>query len=380
MRRGPVGAVARGSGIVVLAVWMAVAAVAQGDRVAALIASLSSEDPGARLVAARELGQLAVWEAAEPLVLLLADADEEVREAAIGALEQIDEGAVDAALEGMKSEVPGVRAGCADVLGRLVVADDRRIGEALLVAVGDPEPAVRFRALGALGEIGDPVAAEAMKQALEDEDVQVRVQAAASLTRIGDGSGLPVLLKAVNHSEPDMRILAVGGLARIAAPAAIQAIRDLTTDDDPTVRRVAYTSLISIGTPDTIEAGLAGLKDPSRNVRADVAHLLGTFRPPGVADALLETLQSDESGTVRVTAGMALAHIGDKRAEPILLERLGSDYRDLERAGAAHALGVLATREAIKPLTELIDDEDSRVRRAAKMALIAILEECPDCQ
>lgn len=352
---------------------------AQGDRVAELIADLASEEPDARLSAVRQLAGLAVWEAAEPLVAVLADAEPAVRDEAIGALEQLGEGAVEAALEGLNSEVPGIRAGCADVLGRVGSTDDQRIAPSLRSVIGDPAATVRLKAIEALGMIGDPLALDGLKQALADPDPHVSVQAAASLTRLGDGSGLPVLLKACTSEQAETRTLAIGGLARIATPPAVQAIRDLMTDDDATVRRVAYTSLMWIGSPETIEAGLAGLKDPSRTVRREVAHMLGVFRPAGVADALLETLQSDDSVSVRVTAGAALANIGDERALPILLERLGPEYRDLERSGAASALGILGSQEATKPLTELLDDEDSRVRRAARLALVAILEECPDC-
>jgi HEAT repeat protein len=58
---------------------------------------------------------------------------------------------------------------------------------------------------------------------------------------------------------------------------------------------------------------------------------------------------------------------------------LGKDHRDLERSGAAQALGLLAAQEAIKPLTDVLEDEDARVRRSARLALQMILEDCPDC-
>jgi HEAT repeat protein len=367
------------AGPLVCVLLMASVAGAQGDRVSGLIADLASEDPGVRLSAARDLASLAVWEAAEPLVSVLADPDEDVRDQAVSALEQIGEGAVDAVLEGLKSEVPGIRAGCADVLGRMTWSEDVRIGSGLLSVVDDPHPKVRFMAVEALGSMGDPLAADALRKALADPDPSVRVLAASALTRLGDGSGLPLLLKASTDADPEIRGISVGGLARIATPPALQALRDLTSDEDPTIRRFAFTSLLSIGTPETVRSGLEGLKDPSRNVRTEVAHTLGVFQPPGVADALLETLQSDESVMVRVTAGNALGSIGDQRAEPILLERLGPEYRDIERAGAADALGWLASQAAIKPLTELLEDEDARVRRAARLSLRLILEECPDC-
>lgn len=361
-------------------VWHSVpVAVGQGDKVADLIAELSSEDPGLRRAAARNLGMLAVWEAAEPLVAVLGDAEEEVRQEAIGALEQIGEGAVDAVLEGLKSEVPGIRAGCADVLSRLTWVDDERIGLGLLSVIEDPVAEVRLLAVEGIVRIDDPRARDALKEALDDSDLRVRIQAASSLALLGDGSGLPLLLKASTNSDPAMRGATIAGLALIANPPAVQALRDLTRDEVSDVRRAAYSALIAIGSPEAFETGLIGLQDPSRTVRAEVAHRLGFMRSPGAADALLEVFQSDPSPTVRVQAGLALASIGDQRAVPILLERLGPRYRDMERVGAADALATLGSREAIKPLTDLLEDEESRIRRAARLSLQLILEECPDC-
>jgi HEAT repeat protein len=51
----------------------------------------------------------------------------------------------------------------------------------------------------------------------------------------------------------------------------------------------------------------------------------------------------------------------------------------MERCGAANALGILGVKEAATPLTALLEDEAAGVRRAARLALLRILEDCPDC-
>lgn len=78
-----------------------------------------------------------------------------------------------------------------------------------------------------------------------------------------------------------------------------------------------------------------------------------------------------------VSVAVALAHLQDDRALPLLLEMLKS-RSETERAGAASALGILRAKEAAGPLGELLEDESPDVRRCARLALLQILEECPD--
>jgi HEAT repeat protein len=75
---------------------------------------------------------------------------------------------------------------------------------------------------------------------------------------------------------------------------------------------------------------------------------------------------------------MALANMGDLRAVPELMKLLGSE-REMERAGGASALGLLRIADAAPALTALLEDEAAKVRRSARLALLQILEECPDC-
>jgi len=354
---------------------------AQGDRVSRLIADLSSPDREVRLQAAHTLGTIAVWDATPPLIVALGDPEADVRDAAADALEQIGDVTVQLLVEGLKSDAPTVRAGCADVLGRFLGASDaeEEIAFGLLGVVKDPEADVRYYVAVGLGHLEKLEATEALKGLVRDPDLRVRTAAATSLAQLGDPSGVSVLLTAARQADPALRRAAIAGLAVVKSPPAIQALVDLTGDGDDDVRQCAYCALLMSGAANSATPGLAGLSDPEWRVRTEVARTLGFAPVPEASDRLLETLQNDSSALVRVAAAVSLGFRKEKRAVEPLLAMLGKDRRDLERSGAAQALGLLAAQEAIKPLTDLLEDEDARVRRSARLALQMILEDCPDC-
>ncbi|MBM3499838.1 MAG: HEAT repeat domain-containing protein [Armatimonadetes bacterium] len=350
----------------------------QPDRLAGHISDLSSTDAAVRRNAVRELGRLAIWEAVAPLMPLLADAEEAVRREARDALEQIGEDAVPALLEGLASEGAPTRAGCADVLSRLDYLEDDRFEAAILPLLKDPDREVRFEAAAALGRVGDLAALEPLKGALADADPAVQTEAASSLARLGDGAGYEVLLRGAVSPDARLRARVVEPLAWIGTPAALQTIVDLTGDVDRDVRGAAYQALLSSGAPDAVRAGLDGLNDPAWQVRSHLAHIAGVFQVTATADPLLQLLAGDASPTVRTSAAMALANLRDLRAVPDLLKLLDS-RSEMERAGGAAALGLLRVKDAAPKLTELLEDEAAEVRRSARLALLSILKECPDC-
>lgn len=153
----------------------------------------------------------------------------------------------------------------------------------------DPDGRVRFGALLALGELGDPAAAgavipflensdpylqlgaasalqalpgeasvEALRAVLGDGDLALRGMAAISLTHLGDDAGHAVLLDLVDlatyeairaedstkYADPNLvqnnRIRALQALARLGRPGDLALFRELADDEgDPAVREAA---------------------------------------------------------------------------------------------------------------------------------------------
>jgi len=127
-----------------------------------------------RTAAAKALGCLGRPEAAPELAKRLADADLTVRDAAITALGRLGAGICDDVLPLVKSDQPGVRAGAAEVLGRITAT--AAIPE-LTALQNDADPTVRQWAIFALGEMPQ-VELDAVVRGLQDNNPAVRIAAA----------------------------------------------------------------------------------------------------------------------------------------------------------------------------------------------------------
>lgn len=145
-----------------------------GDLASAVEALARGKDTQARMAAAKQLGGLRNPRALEPLVAALADANRDVRWAAVEALGELgDRGAIPALIEYVKKP------------------EAYRWGKRLVA--------------GALAAIGDARAVQPLVGLLDDEDPFVRRIAALALVRIGDPAGLPRVAQLVKEtSDPTL--------------------------------------------------------------------------------------------------------------------------------------------------------------------------------
>src|SRR5207302_2830294 len=100
---------------------------------------------------------------------------------------------------------------------------------ALVKALSDPDPFVRWAAARTLGKIS-PVAADravpALAGMLMDADLDLRVAAAAALERYGRAArtAVPDLIRALAATDVEMRVAVIHALGAIGRPEAQQAI------------------------------------------------------------------------------------------------------------------------------------------------------------
>ncbi len=121
-----------------------------------LAVQLKDKDPGMRLSAIDELGQMESPQAVDLLIGMLVDTDQGVRAAAALALGQMNSAkASDALIKLLKSEHPRDRRSAAVALG-MIGGDKAR--EALTVALESALNEDRESAVAALGNMGDPKA------------------------------------------------------------------------------------------------------------------------------------------------------------------------------------------------------------------------------
>jgi HEAT repeat protein len=115
----------------------------------------------------------------------------ENHEFAIFQLDQLGDEAVEALSEALlNDDDPDARYGSAIALGRICAEHDLRVlnkakaTQALLKALDDPEPAVRFWTAEALGKFKSPLTHEPLTALLKDSHQGVRQQARRSLNKL----------------------------------------------------------------------------------------------------------------------------------------------------------------------------------------------------
>ena len=156
-----------------------------------LVSALHDPDPRLRQEAARSLGVLADRRAVpELLAALQTDLDLETRVAAAYALGLLgDHRSVDALLATMadRNEDPRIRGMAAEALTGV---QERRAVPYLIAALDDPSVEVRFWAVFALGQFGDPAALGALERLAQTDDAvlpgwrSVKEEAAAAIKSI----------------------------------------------------------------------------------------------------------------------------------------------------------------------------------------------------
>jgi HEAT repeat protein len=184
-----------------------------------LIKLLGDPDPNMRIQAAHLLGENRDPRAIGPLAELLADNDASVRVRAVEALGRIGPAAVEHLVKALGDPDTRVRQLTTKVLGQI---GEARVVAPLLDALRDPR--LSSQAAFALTKMG-ATAVEALVAALRDRDPNVRWHAARILGHIGDRRALPELERlaredhaAITHS-PMMEELGTRPVGTVAMSA-----------------------------------------------------------------------------------------------------------------------------------------------------------------
>lgn len=226
---------------------------------------------------------------------------------------------------------PVIRRAAAQVAGRL---DVKSAGEVLIRTVNDSQPAVRFAAMRALGEIGEATAVTALTQQLDHY-------------RKGEGAWS-----------------ALDALAQIGHESSAPIFRARLTDRDQFIRRAAIEGLGRAGTADDIPS-IEGVfvKDSSDLVRAAAAFALqklGRDAVPQLAAALASDRLAPQIAGYFIELGPATA---------AALSAHLQDLDDAVRGNVALVLGAIGGDAEISAIEPLLQDKNRDVVRAAQSAI-----------
>ena len=370
--------------------------------------------------------------AAEPLLHVLMEGDEETQWVAAEALKSVGAAVVKPIIQALREGNEIVEEYAAEILG--VTGEEG--AELLITALGEGYQPYCKIIIEALGKIGDPRAIEPLKRMLDDEDAGIREAAAKALDRLG--------WKPEDKTEKARYLVAkrrwkdVVSLGEAAAAPLIRALRTPLEgwDDEYPVQSQAEDALISIGLPAVnhliralkskdcrirrraagalgcigeygnikdkevedrvVEALCEALHDEDSDIREQAAKALGKIGNGKAVDSLIQALKDptpevryaakwaleyidapaskfvhalkDEDRLVRRTAAFAIAERGDSLANKLLFKILRNGNRD-ERVRAARALGKTGDLRAVEVLISLLNEKDRVISEAAVEAL-----------
>jgi HEAT repeat protein len=257
----------------------------------AVLAAAGSGSQKLRLTAVGILDRLGNPSSVPVLLVVAADSDADLAQAALAALARLSGNEVDTDL---LTRLPTSTGKARQVL--IELAGQRHIDRALpviVVSAEDPDSGVRSAAVQAIGTLGD--------------DKQV-----AGLVRILQATQSPK-----ERADIEMALLAISGRS---GTRAVPALLPLMQNSDSALRIIALRVLASAGGPDALAAVKAAVEDKDEAVQDDAVRTLSTWpnnwpEDSGVAAPLLALAKSGSKTSYQVLAlrGYLQYVQGDKR-------------------------------------------------------------------
>ena len=245
-----------------------------------------------------------------------------------------------------------------------------RLGPVLL----DPAPAVRMEAVGQLADAAAPELRPLLAGALQDSAFLVRFEAARGLAAIHHAAGLDVLAEGLD--TPSLRFRAIGALAELGDRRALVPLRRLFARFflNAFERTHAAGALALFGEAEGRQYLLSRLRRRNALDRPLAAELCGEAAVHEAEETLLAMLE-DASDRARGAAARALGRLQSSRAGPAL-ERLAQDPSVAEgtRLDVAEGLVFLLGEKARAPLAAALACMGSA---EAREELRSLLEELP---
>ncbi|MFH9043418.1 HEAT repeat domain-containing protein [Streptomyces sp. NPDC017966] len=308
-------------------------------QIAHFLRELESPDPDRRTAAAKGLGRTGRPEHAAALVGAAGDPD------------------------------PRVRAAAAHGLGRL---GERQAGPGVLVRLmGDPQPEVRRGASLAALRLGldDRPATEAYARLLRDPDRHLRINALTALTALGTPGDPVALVESLGDADSAVWGRAHSLVYRLRDVPAVRAeVVRTAREGTGAARARALEMLPARCTERLLDSLLAGLRDPSAQVRTAVVRRLLATGPGPAADALAVALDGERDPETAAWLLVALGVWSDPRALGPAVRWLGDPVAGPR---AARALGGIRTEAAAEELRTALDDRalPGLTRAAAAVAI-----------
>ena len=218
----------------------------------------------------------------------------------------------------------------------------------LTALVADAEPRVRRRAATAIGRVGLAEGVTSLSATLADADPEVREMAAFGLGLIGDVSAVPALTAALADASPVVRGRAAEALGLIGSKDGAEAVGRAAADPiGRMAAEYARSAAVRAMQPDD-ETWPAAPEAEALRLGIYALVRLRAYEPLAAA-----VIDNGRPVTSWWPVAYALSRIGDPRAQPALLQLLGTKGK-YSASFAARGLGVIKDPAAVAPLSALV--------------------------
>ncbi len=235
-------------------------------------------------------------------------------------------------------------------LASVVVPQDE-LPDLLIARLKDDEWQVRLEATGRLADLERPELRGALASMLEDGTFEVRFEAARGIASLRHAAGLEVLLEALNANL--LRFRALGALAELGDARALPPVKKLFGRWLlPAFERTQAAGVLAkLGDADGAAYLIQRSKKRWSTDRALAVELCGEVKAPGALERLKEVLD-DVKDPCRGAAARGLGRLGDARALPwlvgLLQDTQAPEECRLDAADGLWRLGSPEGREAVR--------------------------------
>lgn len=276
---------------------------------ALMIDLLGDADPGVRLRAALDLGELGYEPAAAAIVARFGwEPEFQVREALTWAALRMPRASIPHVIASLHSPRWLARLQAVHTLGKLGRPQD---AARLVPLVGDPVDSVAARAYGAAAHTGNPEVIPALVRALSRGGAEHRTSLTLALAAFG-GDAVPALVEALGVRAGPVRRHAADVLAYLGSPAAdaaVAALERAVADPVEEVRLAALNALGQLRVPEAWWAvDAAGLSSEPR--LRHLAARLNERRPRGHRFAPLVTCEGGAGAEELIPVLAAQVRVG----------------------------------------------------------------------
>lgn len=282
------------------------------------------------------------------------------------------------ALAKLQSAEPVVRRQGASFLAQ---SRDPKAAPELVKALSDEFPGVRRAAVEGLGLLAWREASPQLSLMLTgDKDVSVRQQAAIALSYLADPASGPALVEALKDTSPSVRYAALHTMGVIKYMQAEDSIIELLDPKEPAACRTAISALGMLRSAKAVPAVTALLDSSDQQIRLEAARALGEMGDRSAAPQLQKRLAAAERPAIRVEAAFSLAKMGIKDGLPVAQELVKSSDLSL-KSQALNVITAVGDERSLALLEELYAAEQDPAAKSmldlARQRLISTLPAKP---